>query len=241
MTLGPIDYVNGTLSLLFVLISISVGILLIWKYKKFKEITLLYVGITWIIMCEPWWPHSVSFIVSLFTGEGLDIRTFYFLAVTFIPIGLLAWLAAFTQFLYKSKQKIVVALVGVAMAIFEVIFFVVLALNPSIIAKKSTDVDYLNYPFILTFFLAVLGIFLVTGIIFASYAMKSEIRKNQIKGRILLIAIFLYTIGGGLDGAFEGIIGILIISRIMLALSSIMFYFGFVLPKWLEKILIKEK
>lgn len=240
MTLTLIDYVNGSLSLVFVIISVYIGIILILKYKQYQEITLLYVGITWIIMCEPWWPHSVSFVVSLITGSGLDIRTFYFLAVTFIPIGLLTWLKASLEFMNVKKQKTILILSAIIMGIFEIIFFIVLIVNPAIIATMLTDVDAVNHLFILLYFLVILGIFLITGILFAFNAMKTDLKKNKMKGRILLIAILVYTLGGIIDGAFEMGIGILVASRILLLLSSILFYFGFILPKWLENILIRE-
>jgi len=240
MTLTLVDYVNGSLSLVFVIISVYIGIILILKYKKYQEITLLYVGITWIIMCEPWWPHSVSFIVSLITEGGLDIRTFYFLAVTFIPIGLLAWLKASLEFMNVKSQKSILILSAIIMGIFEIIFFIVLIVDPSIIATMLTEVDAVNHLFILLYFLVVLGIFLITGILFALNAMKTDLKKNKMKGRILLIAILVYTLGGIIDGAFEMGIGVLVASRILLLLSSVLFYFGFILPKWLEKILIRE-
>lgn len=234
------DFINGLLSLIFVAISIFLGIKMILKYFKYKQKNLLYVGITWIIMCEPWWPHATSFLLAVFTGNGLDVRMFYFLAVTFVPIGLTAWLTAFTDFINTDKQKLILGISIIAQIIFEIVFFYFLITDPSVIAHMRTPVDSENKPFILAYFITVILIFLITGLIFAAKAMRASDPNIKLKGKILLIAVLLYVFGGILDGAIAIEIIALLTSRIMLAFSAVMFYSGFVLPNWLKKIFLKE-
>jgi len=241
MVLTSIDIVNGTLSLIFVAISIFVGLNIILKYRKIKEKTLLYVGITWIIMCEPWWPHSISFVLALATGNGLNVQQFYFFATTFVPIGLTAWLKAFTDLISKKKQNLILSIAILGQGIFEVIFFYFLLTNPSIIAEMRTPVDAETKSFVLIYFLVVLCIFLITGIIFAKKAMKSDKAETKVKGKILFAAILLYVIGAILDGVVATEYITLFISRIILASSAIAFYNGFILPNWLKKRIIKTE
>jgi len=59
---------NGTLSIIYVFISILVGGTMIAAYFKKKEKLLLLVGLTWIGLVMPWYPSSVSFIVALFNN-----------------------------------------------------------------------------------------------------------------------------------------------------------------------------
>ncbi|MFX1445928.1 MAG: hypothetical protein ACFFHV_21135 [Promethearchaeota archaeon] len=240
MTLQSNDIINGFLALIFVGISIIVALVFFYKYSKFKQKTLIYVGITWIAMSEPWWGHTVSFLFALFTGNGLNIQTIYFISTIFVPIGLIAWLAAFTEFLYKDKKKIIILIAAITQAIFEVIFLFILFTEPSLIAKERSAVDSINQPFILVYFLTVLIIFLITGILFSRAAMRSEKEDVKLKGKIFLIAIFSYVIGAIWDGVFASEGTVLIVSRIILAISAILFYYGFILPNWLKKIIIKE-
>ncbi len=241
MALQTIDIINGFLALIFVAISVIVGLIFFSKYRTNKQRTLIYVGITWIIMSEPWWGHTVSFLFALYTGDGLNIQTIYFLSTTFVPIGLTAWLAAFTELLYKDKQKVILIIAIICQAIFEVIFLYILFTNPSLIAEARSPVDSINQPFILVYFLIVLAIFLLTGIKFTSVAMRSDKAETKLKGKILLVAILSYVIGAAWDGVFSSEEVLLIVSRIILAISAVEFYYGFILPDWLKKIFRIDK
>ncbi|MFX1394071.1 MAG: hypothetical protein ACFFAH_10895 [Promethearchaeota archaeon] len=241
MTMQIIDIINGFLALIFIVISIIVGLIFFSKYRANKEKTLIYVGITWIIMSEPWWGHTVSFLFALFTGDGLTIQAIYFLSATFVPIGLTAWLAAFTNLVYKNKQKLILIIAIICQIIFEIIFLYVLFTNPSLIAISRSPVESINQPLILGYFLIVIAIFLLTGIKFTLVAMRSDKADTQLKGKILLIAILSYVIGAIWDGlvSSEGILSIG--GRIILVFSAFGFYHGFILPDWLKKIFQKNK
>ena len=98
-----------------------------------------------------------------------------------------------------------------------------------------TPVDAETKSFVLVYFLVVLSIFLITGIFFAIRAIRrSEKVETKLKGKILFVAILLYVIGAVLDGVIETEFIMLFISRIILALSAIAFYYGFILPNWLK-------
>ena len=240
MTLETNDIINGILALIFVGISVIVGLIFFIKYRKYKDKTLIYVGLTWIVMSEPWWGHTISFLFALFTGNGLSIQAIYFISTTFVPIGITAWLAAFTEFFYKDKEKMIIVIVIISQIIFEVVFLYLLFTNPSTIAIERSAVDSINQPFILAYFLIILLIFLITGIIFSIVAIKSEKGEIKLKGKILLTAIIFYVVGAVWDGVFTSEGSLLIVSRMILAFSAILFYYGFILPNWLKKVFIKE-
>lgn len=234
------DIINGTLALIFVGISVIVGLIFFVKYRTYKQKTLVYVGLTWIVMSEPWMGHTISFLFALFTGNGLSIQAIYFISTTFVPIGLTAWLAAFRNFLNIDKKKIIIIVSIISQAVFEVVFLYLLFTNPSMIAIERSATDSINQPFILAYFLVVLAIFLITGIIFAMKAIKSDKVDIKLKGKILFMAIIFYVVGAVWDGVFVSEGSLLIVSRIVLALSAVLFYYGFVLPNWLKRIFIKE-
>jgi len=143
-------------------------------------------------MSEPWWGHTISLFVAFSTGEGLNIQIIYFISTTFVPIGLVSWIAVYS----------------------------------------------INQPFILLFFLSVLITFLITGILFANSAIKSNDKESKLKGKILLLAILSYAVGSVWDGVFASTGSLLIVSRIILTISSVFFYYGFFLPNWMKRIIL---
>ena len=121
--LEALDIMNGIFGLAFITISMIVGFSIISKYLKNKNINLLYVGITWIFICSGWYGTSVSFLVAFFNaGEGLPLEAILLINFLPLPIGLICWLMAFTNFMYKEKQKIILLSVIIFVIFFYSIF-----------------------------------------------------------------------------------------------------------------------
>jgi hypothetical protein len=83
----------------------------------------------------------------------------------------------------------------------------------------------------------------VTGLIFGKESLNSKDTTVNLKGKFLLSAFVLFAIAAALDSIFTvqtsyGII-LKIIARIMLMVSSILFYIGFIMPERIENWLIK--
>ena len=103
----PLDYANGILGLVFVIITMIVGFSIISKYFKNRNVNLFYVGLAWILICSGWYGTSASFIVSFFNdGDGLSIEAILLINFIPLPIGFVSWMIAFTNFMYKDKQKL---------------------------------------------------------------------------------------------------------------------------------------
>jgi len=49
----PIDFVNGISSLIYVFVSIIVGLIIFLKYFKLRDQNFIFVGLIWIGMSEP--------------------------------------------------------------------------------------------------------------------------------------------------------------------------------------------
>ncbi|MFX1592548.1 MAG: hypothetical protein ACFFCL_07640, partial [Promethearchaeota archaeon] len=71
MSLNLLDTVNGVFSLIFVVISIMVGLIILSRYYRYKERVYLYVGTTWMFISSSWWSSSISFLVALGNGVGI--------------------------------------------------------------------------------------------------------------------------------------------------------------------------
>ena len=240
MALDALEFYNGLTSTVFVVISIIVGIKLILKYFEFKKRSFFFAGLTWLILCETYWPVAVSFILVLITNETLPTLTYFIMGALFIPLGLLSWLIVFTDLVYKSKQRVILILAVITGIIFEIFYLYFLFTNPSIIVEKVGLVDGEYKFFALYYFLAVLGTFLITGFLFARQSLNSDDPAIRLKGKLLIGAFIEFTIGIALDGLTPLNFITITIYRLIVILAAIQFYSGFFLPSWLEKLILKQ-
>jgi len=133
MALEFMDFYNGLTGTIFVLISIFVAIKLISKYFEHKKRGLLFAGLTWLIICETYWPVAISFILVILTNSSLTDLQYFFIGAFLIPLGLLSWLVVFTDLVYKSKQKVILSLVMITGIVWEIFYMFFLFTNPSLI------------------------------------------------------------------------------------------------------------
>ena len=97
MALQPIDIANGVFSLIFVSISILIGLKIISKYFEYKRRTYLLIGLTWIGMSAPWTPSSISLLTFLLFGVVLSVEILLFIAFFFLPIIQILWIMVICQ------------------------------------------------------------------------------------------------------------------------------------------------
>jgi hypothetical protein len=110
--------------------------------------------------------------------------------------------------------------------------------NPIAVGEKISPVDTKgNNLFLLSYVFIFILIIVVSGVKFGIETMKYEDPKTKLKGKILIIAFPMYAIAGFLDSTIPSEAFTLILFRIILILSAFGFYGGFILPKWLQRIL----
>jgi hypothetical protein len=100
------------------------------------------------------------------------------------------------------------------------------------------DGEYIS--FALYYFLAVLGTFLITGIIFANKSLGADDPTIRLKGKLLIGAFITFAVGIALDGLTPLNFITITIYRILVIIAAFFFYSGFFLPSWLEKLMIKK-
>ena len=241
MALEALDIVNGIFSLIFVAISLLVGLIILSKYFQYKERIYFLVGFTWILISEPWWPSSLSFLIAIINGVGLSSQMYFLIGNLFVPVAIIVWLIAFTEFLYKEKRKLILMIFGIYGILFEIVFFILLFLNPDLIGKLNPPVD-VNYKFfIMVSLITFLLIVVISGFLFANLSLKSDDPEVKLKGKLLVIAYISFSIGALLDSAIPLNEITIIITRIILISSAIEWYGGFILPGFLRKFLLKKK
>jgi len=213
-------------------------------------------GLTWIGMATPWFPDSISFLIILIAGVTMPIEAYLLIGTTLLPILLLIWMAAFSELLYKDKQKKILLIFAIITIVYELIFFIMFFLD----AKQYIG-EYQRYfqvefkTFITLFDIVLLIIVLITGIMFARKSLSSSDKKIHLKGKFLRAAFISFCIGAALDAStgliFTDLFGIpitnpfisifVVIVRVILISSAFEFYIGFMLPKWVENLMIKSK
>ncbi|MFW9772890.1 MAG: hypothetical protein ACFFEO_12100 [Candidatus Thorarchaeota archaeon] len=252
MVLELVDYLQGIFSLIFVIISLIIGFSILLKYPKFKSRLYILVGISWIGVANPWFPDSISFVMYLFVRDFLPVNWYFIIGNCFIPIALLAWLIAFTDMVGKKRQKLVVSLTIILSIAFEIVFFYLLFTDSTAIGV----IDPLVRPFtvnfgdfILLYLVIVIIVMFSTGIVFAQKSVKSEIKEIRVKGKLLRAAFITFTIAAVLDSMLGTIFGdptdpllaiMVVVVRVLLIFSAIEFYGGFLLPKWMHSIFIRD-
>ena len=243
MALQPLDMANGIVLTIFCVISIFVGIRIVSRYFVIKRREFLLVGITWLCITSPWWPATISFIMFLITGHILTPIIYFLIGNIFVPIGLICWIIAFTDLVVNSmeKKKIIVIVFIIFGAAFYIIFFYFLFTDLSMIGqlKGYTDVQYSMI--IVIFYLIVIIVALITGIIFSLKLFKSEKPELRLKGKFLLLAFIFFAIGVGMDTSIPLTFYTFPIYRTLEILSAFCFYCGFILPNWVKKFLLKEE
>jgi len=232
---------NGITSLIVSIVSIVTGLKIATKYLQHKEKVLIFAGITWLLMYEGWWGPSISLIALILTGYALTARIFYIIAISLTPIAITLWMAAFTELKYKRHQKKIIVMFIIQAVLFEAFSFYYLIIEPSVIIEIVGTIDAQYKSFVILFFIEVAITLTITGILFARESLKINAPEIRLKGLFLLIGFVSFIFGSVLDVFLELNIITLLFYRGVLVFSSIAFYLGFFLPKWLKKILLKNK
>lgn len=232
--LEPIEIANGIFSLLFISISLFVGIRISSKYIHSKENSLIYYGIGWISLTIGWYPTTISFLSILITGKSPLPQVLFFIGIFFIPILSLPLIYVVSDLIYHKKAKYVALFYAIVGVIFEIIFVYFLIIDYKVIGKiQGVDLQYKTFVIVYLIFL-ILSV-LIIGSIFSWKCLKSDQPETRLKGKFLWIAFISFVIGAIIDATFELTFIILTIARLILISSSIEFYLGFFLHFKKEK------
>ena len=152
----------------------------------------------------------------------------------------------------KKKQKFVITLTIILSIAFEVMFFYLFFTDINAIGVipllRPFTVNFGD--FILIYLVIVILVMFVTGIIFSQKSVKSNDKEVRVKGKLLRAAFITFTIAAVFDSLLGTIFEdptdpllaiMVVIVRVLLIISAIEFYGGFLLPRWMHAILIREK
>ena len=247
-----VDILQGTLSLIYVVISFIIGGTIISKYGKYRNRLYILVGLCWLTLSTLWLPEAASFLMSLFIQKTLTIEWYFIIGNAFVPIALICWIFAYTDMTGHKKQKLALSLVVIFSFVFEGLFFYYFFLDINLIGVINPIRPFsadLGIFLTILLFITFVTLF-ITGFKFARKSTRSENKEVRLKGKLLLYAFIAFTIAALLEKTVRSIlIGIvfadpllpilsimLVVVRSLLISSSIAFYGGFLLPRWMKEI-----
>lgn len=230
--------------MLYTISSIITGILIISKYFKHKDKTLLLVGLAIIGISCPWWPSTISYLMILIFKEALPPQPYFLIGNAFVPVFTYCWILAINILLFGGKNKRFLTIYAIIFIIFEIVFFFLLFTNYDLIGYLELNYIDVHYYYVVMGLLVLIVItVLVTGLMVAHRSIFSKDPKIQLKGKILGITFTLWSICATIDAvAPPDPIGIeTAIVRTILIINSLFFYIGWIMPKFALKIFIKLK
>ncbi|TFG01204.1 MAG: hypothetical protein EU542_07395 [Promethearchaeota archaeon] len=233
------DILNGTTNLIFIIISFIIGILIIIKCFKTGTRELFTIGLTWIFISSPWWGNTFTFMGILLFNMEPNLLLFIILNNIFIPVAMITWIYSFSKMVYPNLVKKLMGIYSTICILYEIFLIYLLFIDPSLIATQVGTLYIKVTGYVLVYYIFAIVTWIITGILFTLKALESDDKRIRWKGKFLLIAFIVFSIG-----AFLGTILVLdpitlVIVKIILILSGFFYYLGFFLPKKLENFINK--
>jgi hypothetical protein len=251
VTLLPIDFLQGIMALLFCINGLIIGISILLKYREYKSIVYVYIGIAWLGLAFPWLPDAISFLMILLINTQLNLYVYFIIGNAFLPLFLFLWVAAVCDFIYKEKKKLILTIYGVLSILFEIVFFFLLITDINQIGQlvpgRAFTVDFAIIVILLL--IVIIISFLAFGVQFGRQSLKSSEPEVKLKGKLIIVALVIFSVAAMLDSVIGALgldptdptLGILFIAtRASLMVSGILFYGGFFLPSVMKKLFLRE-
>lgn len=241
-TLDDFTRLSGLLGLISVFIAWFYGAIVLYKAIKEKQKILYYFFFAVIFTMSPWYPSGLGYLYWLITGKLFEYPFYVLLGTIGVPFALYAWIQIYLPALHPNKKEIFT----IGIIIFSIVFYIYLLFFLFIapgapvediigIKRNAIDIDYKG--FVLVFLAFSLLVSTITGNEFSIASIKVKDPTIRWKGRFLILSFNLFAIGAIGDGFIPLTPITLIIFRSFMLLSSTFYYIGFIMPKWMKKIL----
>jgi hypothetical protein len=244
--LSDLAKISGISAFIAVLIASLLGLIVLVKFLKTRQVLIFNFFLCIIFTTSPWWPSGVGYFFWFITGVILPYQIYVLIGTVGVPIAILAWLNVYTSTLKLEKKKLVLILYGLLSIFFEIYLFCFLFFAPGapvnsllgIINDPTNPMDIDFKGFVLVFLGSSIITACITGFHFALNSMKKDEQPEiRWKGRFLFIAFLLFGVSAIFDAIIEMGPVLLVIMRILLVLANFLFYLGFILPRWSKKLL----
>jgi hypothetical protein len=240
--LDPLGQLSGILGTISVAVAWFYGILVLIKAFQLKYKTLFYFFFAIMFTMSPWYPSGLGYVYWLITNEAIIYPVYVLLGTLGVPIALFAWFQIYIPALHPKLKNPLLIGTAILSILYYIYVFVFLFYAPeapveSLIGIKENAIDIEYKAFALIFLGFSLLVSTITGNEFSIHSMKNEDKTIKWKGRFLLLSFNFFAIGAIGDGFLPLTPITLIIFRIFMLLASTFYYIGFIMPKWMKKIL----
>jgi len=223
------------------------GIIFIKAYNE-KSRILFEFALCVMFTSSPWYPSGFGYLNLLITGSPLPYDIYIIIGNLLLPLAIIFWLDIYLTTVKPRKRKLILSIYVIFSLIFWIYSFYFLYFSPNSPVEEMLgiiddptnpfDIDYKG--FVLVYLAVSIFTSCATGFHFAAKSLKIEEKEIQWKGRFLLIAFLCFGIGAIADSVIPMNEISLVIFRIILILANLFFYIGFILPKWIKKIIFRE-
>ena len=232
----------GIFTLIYIIVTWLIALKMIAKYFEIKEKIFLYAGTAYSGAAIPWTGVALNFISIVFFDTIPSMELHFFVHGVIPPFTLWLWIVTNLKLsnVKPKKQKIIIGISFVITIIFQIIYISIIFTDTTILGTLINEIQVDYAPFSELYLLIMAIIMISLGIRLGLRSMKSDIKRVRLKGKLIVYSFILATFTFALE-IFVPIITIIILARFLVAFTSILFYGGFVLPKWMEKLLLKEE
>jgi hypothetical protein len=140
------------------------------------------------------------------------------------------WLVALNDLTKLKKFNILISAYAIYAVIFEVLILYFLFTDISVLGVQVDPVNVDLGLFLIAYLLIDLIIFIIAGFHFAFRSLRSDKPDIKLKGKFLVLAFLIYLIGAALETVLS-----FPPFRLILIVSAVMFYIGFMMPEVIKK------
>lgn len=232
----------GTVTIIYIIFMTFMGLKTMMKYREINDRTYIYAGWGFIGLGLPFLGMAINFISIVFFNFFPPIELSLLIQGINSPVSLSIFLLLILRLInIKHNTQTLIKILYMSFWMFMMILFlIILTIDSSLLAIYLNEIEAEYAPF---FQLYLLISVIFTGalyIILGRHFWKSNDLKVRVKGKLIFYSVLIFMISTLLGVFFP--IGLLrIIAMILLMLFAIVFYAGFMLPKWAENLFLKEK
>ncbi|MBA7671868.1 hypothetical protein ES703_80034 [subsurface metagenome] len=246
--ISQLAHVSGITAFISILVAFLFAGIILGKAIKEKSRILFEFALCIIFTISPWFPSGMGYLYFLTTGVHLPYEIYIIIGNLFLPLAIIFWLDIYLTTVSPSRRNLILCIYIIFSIIFWIYAFYFLYFSPNAPVEEMLGIiDDPTNPFDIDFKWFVL-VYLATSIFtscgtgfhFAAKSLKIEDKEIQWKGRFLLIAFLCFGISAIADSVIPMTEISLVIFRIVLILANLFFYIGFILPKWIKKIIFRE-
>ena len=232
----------GIVTLVYVLFITIFAIMLVARYRRLKNKSLIYTGLSTIGLATAWGGVAMNFICIVFFDTMPSMELYFLIHGGYLPISNFFWvMTSLSLSSRKSYAKKRIAIItGIFYVLLEVIYIMIIFTDTTILGTPINEIQVDYAPFSEIYLLFCLVMMTILGFWMAKQAMKSTDRKIKLKGKLLYGSFLLFAFSAALEILIP-IIPIIVLARILVIICALLLYGGFVLPKWMEKLFFKEK